>query len=154
MASKDVAPVLAKEFVPVKLDYDRAKGAEQIERGYTRERANFVIDWSPAVKEEALDGIQRGLGQILEDPEAERLGDWRIGTVEDHVGAGALHPFSAAVRKQPLPCLCEGRSGVQRRRDVHVSLEDPYRTDDRRFGLGRRWEDWCRPAQEDQNVGL
>ena len=41
----------------------------------------------------------------------------------------------------------ERRSGVQRRRDVHVSLEDPYRTDDRRFGLGRRWEDWCRPAQ-------
>jgi hypothetical protein len=34
MASKDVAPVLAKEFVPVKLDFDRAKGAKEIEKRY------------------------------------------------------------------------------------------------------------------------
>jgi hypothetical protein len=34
MASKDVAPVLAKEFVTVKLDFDRAKGAKEIERRY------------------------------------------------------------------------------------------------------------------------
>ena len=34
MASKDVAPVLAKEFVPLKLDFDRAKGAKEIEKRY------------------------------------------------------------------------------------------------------------------------
>jgi hypothetical protein len=34
MASKDVAPVLAKEFVTVKLDFDRAKGAKEIEKRY------------------------------------------------------------------------------------------------------------------------
>ena len=35
MASKDVAPVLAKEFVSVKLDYDRMPGAKDIEKRYT-----------------------------------------------------------------------------------------------------------------------
>jgi hypothetical protein len=34
MASKDVAPVLGKEFVMLKLDFDRAKGAKEIERRY------------------------------------------------------------------------------------------------------------------------
>jgi len=34
MASKEVAPVLAKEFVTVKLDFDRAKGAKEIEKRY------------------------------------------------------------------------------------------------------------------------
>jgi hypothetical protein len=34
MASKDVAPLLAKEFVFAKLDYDRAKGAKEIEKRY------------------------------------------------------------------------------------------------------------------------
>jgi len=34
MASKDVAPVLAKEFVTVKIDFDRAKGAKDIEKRY------------------------------------------------------------------------------------------------------------------------
>jgi hypothetical protein len=34
MASKDVAPVLAKEFVLLKIDYDRAKGAKEIETQY------------------------------------------------------------------------------------------------------------------------
>jgi len=34
MASKDVAPLLAREFVSVKLDYDRAKGAKEIEKRY------------------------------------------------------------------------------------------------------------------------
>jgi hypothetical protein len=34
MASKDVAPVLAREFVTLKLDYDRAKGAKDVERRY------------------------------------------------------------------------------------------------------------------------
>jgi hypothetical protein len=34
MASKDVAPVLAKEFVLLKIDYDRAKGAKELEKRY------------------------------------------------------------------------------------------------------------------------
>jgi hypothetical protein len=34
MALKDVAPVLAKEFVIVKLDYDRGLGAKDIEKRY------------------------------------------------------------------------------------------------------------------------
>jgi hypothetical protein len=34
MALKDVAPVLAKEFVIQKLDYDRATGAKDIEKRY------------------------------------------------------------------------------------------------------------------------
>jgi hypothetical protein len=34
MASKDVAPLLAKEFVLLNLDYDRAKGAKDIEKRY------------------------------------------------------------------------------------------------------------------------
>jgi hypothetical protein len=34
MASKDVAPLLAREFVLVKIDYDRAKGAKEIEKRY------------------------------------------------------------------------------------------------------------------------
>ena len=34
MASKDVAPLLAREFVPVKLDFDRAKGAKEIQKRY------------------------------------------------------------------------------------------------------------------------
>ncbi len=34
MASKDVAPLLAREFVLVKLDYDRATGAKEIEKRY------------------------------------------------------------------------------------------------------------------------
>jgi hypothetical protein len=37
MASKDVAPILAKEFVLVKIDYDRAKGAKGLEKQYIDE---------------------------------------------------------------------------------------------------------------------
>jgi hypothetical protein len=34
MASKDVRPILEKEFVTLKLDFDRAKGAKDIEKRY------------------------------------------------------------------------------------------------------------------------
>ena len=34
MALDDVAPVLAKEFVALKLDFDRSKGAKDIEKRY------------------------------------------------------------------------------------------------------------------------
>ena len=34
MASKDVAPVLAKGFVTLKIDFDRAKGAKEIQQRY------------------------------------------------------------------------------------------------------------------------
>jgi hypothetical protein len=34
MASESVAPLLARDFVLLKLDYDRAKGAKEIEKRY------------------------------------------------------------------------------------------------------------------------
>jgi hypothetical protein len=34
MASPDVAPLLAKEFVPVKIDYDRMPGAKELAKRY------------------------------------------------------------------------------------------------------------------------
>jgi hypothetical protein len=37
MATKDVAPFIAKEFVPVKLDFDRGKGAKEIELRYVNQ---------------------------------------------------------------------------------------------------------------------
>jgi hypothetical protein len=37
MASKDVAPLMAKEFVTVRLDYDRGIGAQNIERRFIDE---------------------------------------------------------------------------------------------------------------------
>ena len=37
MASKDVAPLLAKEFVTVRLDFDRGIGAKDIERRYIKD---------------------------------------------------------------------------------------------------------------------
>lgn len=37
MASKDVAPVLAKEFVSLKLDYDRFPGAKEIEKRFAKQ---------------------------------------------------------------------------------------------------------------------
>jgi hypothetical protein len=46
-----------------------------------------------------------------------------------------------------LPFSVERRSGLQRRHGEPQGLRDPYRADDRRLGLGRRWEDWCRPAR-------
>ena len=35
MASKDVAPLIAREFVPVKLDFDRSPAAKEIEKRFT-----------------------------------------------------------------------------------------------------------------------
>ena len=35
MALPDIAPLIAKEFVPVKLDFDRASGAKEIEKRIT-----------------------------------------------------------------------------------------------------------------------
>ena len=34
MASKDVAPILATEFVTVKVDFDRAKGAKELQKRF------------------------------------------------------------------------------------------------------------------------
>jgi hypothetical protein len=34
MALDDVAPVLAKEYIPLKLDFDRQKGAKEIQERY------------------------------------------------------------------------------------------------------------------------
>ena len=40
----------------------------------------------------------------------------------------------------------ERRSGRQRRRSEPLELVDVTRPEDRRLGLGRRWEDWCHPS--------
>lgn len=37
MALKDVAPLLTKEFVPVMLDYDRATGAQEIQKRFIKQ---------------------------------------------------------------------------------------------------------------------
>jgi hypothetical protein len=47
-------------------------------------------------------------------------------------GPGIAHPI-------------ERRSGVERRRLESSELVNLFRPDDRRLGLGRRWEDWYRP---------
>ena len=54
MASKDVAPLLAKEFVLVKLDFDRAKGAKEIEKRYVDQQQG--LPWFAF-----LDGDGKGL---------------------------------------------------------------------------------------------
>jgi hypothetical protein len=36
MALKDVAPLLTREFIPLMLDYDRAIGAQDIQKRYTQ----------------------------------------------------------------------------------------------------------------------
>jgi hypothetical protein len=46
----------------------------------------------------------------------------------------------------PDPRPAERRSDRRRRGAAPVDLADGFRLDDRRLGLGRRWEDWCRPA--------
>jgi hypothetical protein len=51
MASKDVAPLMAKEFVTVKLDFDRAIGAKDIEKRYIDKEQG--LPWFAFV---ALDG--------------------------------------------------------------------------------------------------
>jgi hypothetical protein len=43
MALKDVAPVLAKEFVELKLDYDRGIGARDIQKRFTDQ--NQGLPW-------------------------------------------------------------------------------------------------------------
>jgi hypothetical protein len=40
----------------------------------------------------------------------------------------------------------ERRSGRQRRRSEPFELVDVFQPEDRRLGLGRRWEDWCHPS--------
>ena len=50
MAATDVGPVLAKEFVVLKIDYDRAKGAKEIETRYIDKEQGlpwfFILDGS------------------------------------------------------------------------------------------------------------
>ena len=40
----------------------------------------------------------------------------------------------------------ERRSGVERRRAEPFEPVNVFWPDDRRLGLGRRWEDWCHRA--------
>jgi hypothetical protein len=46
---------------------------------------------------------------------------------------------------EQLPHFVDRRSRVSRRREPYDGSSGCYRGDDRRLGLGRRWEDWCRP---------
>ena len=43
MAAKDVAPILAKEFVNLKLDYDRMPGAKELQLRYAGK--NIGLPW-------------------------------------------------------------------------------------------------------------
>jgi hypothetical protein len=40
----------------------------------------------------------------------------------------------------------ERRRAASRRRNAADTPDGSHPSDDRRFGLGRRWEDWCRSA--------
>jgi hypothetical protein len=52
-----------------------------------------------------------------------------------------------SLRTHELPCdSIERRSGCQRRRSGPFELVDAFRPEDRRLGLGRRWEDWRHPS--------
>jgi hypothetical protein len=47
----------------------------------------------------------------------------------------------------------ERRSGIERRRQRLSEAVNVFRTDDRRLGLGRRWEDWCRTVEAHRGSG-
>jgi hypothetical protein len=51
-----------------------------------------------------------------------------------------------AMTTSPDRSPAERRSDRRRRGAALVDLADGFRRDDRRLGLGRRWEDWCRPT--------
>ena len=42
----------------------------------------------------------------------------------------------------------ERRSGLERRQTQPVELVNVFRPDDRRLGLGRRWDDWRHPPAQ------
>ena len=54
-----------------------------------------------------------------------------------------------SVSAHPSAVPTDRRSDHRRRRAEPTELEDVFRPDDRRLGLGRRWEDWRRPAGRD-----
>ena len=59
---------------------------------------------------------------------------------------GTLHSVRPVSRSAPkFPSPIERRSGVERRGLQPTELVNEFRPEDRRLGLGRRWEDWCRP---------
>ena len=57
-----------------------------------------------------------------------------------------------SVSAQHAPSPAERRSGCPRRRAEPTDLVDVFRPDDRRLGLGRRWDDWRRPAGHDVDM--
>ena len=66
--------------------------------------------------------------------------------------------MSTAVRPVSLPAYefarpIERRSGLERRRLDASEPVNVFRPDDRRLGLGRRWEDWRRPAAQPHDHG-
>ena len=51
-----------------------------------------------------------------------------------------------AMTTAPDPRPAERRSDRRRLGVAPIDVADGFRRDDRRLGLGRRWEDWCRPV--------
>jgi hypothetical protein len=73
--------------------------AEHFERSNSRERAHFVKHRSSAVKKEALDRVERGRAQFLEETESKCLRDGGLDAVEDCIGASAFNPSRTAFRE-------------------------------------------------------
>jgi len=90
-------------------DLDRvvAAGTEQAQRSGSGKRAYFMMHLSAAVEEEALDGVQRGGGQFLENARSESLRDWRADAIEDRIRSRTFHPFGAAGGEQAAAGLGE-----------------------------------------------
>src|SRR5579862_6052086 len=78
------------------LDWSVGAGTQQVQRGDSGQRADFVQHLGPAVEKETLDRIQRRLGQRLEGTEAESLSDRGVNSIEDRVRAATFNPLSAA----------------------------------------------------------
>lgn len=46
------------------------------------------------------------------------------------------------------------RNGARQRKPIDPAIANVYFLHDRRLGLGRRWEDWCRPATARTKPGV
>lgn len=95
-----------------KLDRSVVAGTKQVEGSDAGERAYFMQHGRGAIEKEALDYVQRGGIEFLEDTQPETLGDGGVDAVEGCVGAGALDPLRAAVRVQAPLCLGELDAGA------------------------------------------
>src|ERR1700731_4800195 len=62
-------------------DWSIVAGTQQVQRCDACEWAHFMQHLGPAAEKEALDHIQRGLAQLLEDAEAKSLSDWGVDAI-------------------------------------------------------------------------